>query len=108
MFRLTDQVQRRIWFEWSAEAFLPLPAPYANTSSYTAKTQMLSPPQPATPSVNWSDAFASAPSPVAGQSATGASGFEMAQQELTSSAVRVRIGLTKLHNPNARSSWVRL
>jgi protein arginine N-methyltransferase 5 len=99
---------RRVWYEWAAEVFLPLPAgpspgaspsrrgslaPGAGSSPSRSPASLLSP----SPSA-YTDAPDAWPTP-------GADGAHAAEGP----PVRmVKVGMTGLHNPGGRSSWIGL
>lgn len=92
MWRLTDNTKRRVWFEWAAQAYLPvstlggLSARGGGPGGAGARNSLTSPPTSATsgsfslggalsPTLAGSDAaFASAPSPHLGASMSGGGG----------------------------------
>ena len=102
VWRLTNQ--RQVWYEWYAEAFLPLPdtslrsiEPPSSQGEGSGTVQQLAEKAPS-PLIDAMDVptelFASA----SGGEDDGASG-----------AVRlVKVGQTTLHNPKGRSSWIGL
>jgi protein arginine N-methyltransferase 5 len=130
IFRLTDQSRKRIWFEWCAEAFLPIspsnialapsPPASANGFSINATAPVRSPLQgrgggawgggpiigsPMSEMSGSATAFGNAPSPLPssftdllGNGSTAGDGSER----------RIKIGMTRMHNPAGRSSWIGL
>ena len=129
MWRLTEH--RKVWYEWAAEAFLPVfhpavPPALQTTSSNRSSTL------PASPSSAWFNVDGagsvhmaspmSAPSPLIDaidnpflservgtpklgyRLSRGASGEDNAGSE----AGVVKVGQTTLHNPGGRSSWIGL
>lgn len=100
IWRLTDPVKRRIWFEWSAEAYLPvsgLPGSASISMNGTGSTSYLNP-RPMTPGTPaWGDAFASAPSPALNRNPNEPFSLEQQQQEAMSKQQRIKIGMTRLH-----------
>ena len=128
IYRVTDTAKRRVWFEWSAESFLPLrggqlahlaPSPSSASAAATpgAHSEILSPLQNANPAgrAGWTtplgEEFSSAPSPriVSGGSGVDPFGAAMGGAANGDAATaRVRIGVTRLHNPAGRSSSVSL
>ena len=79
MWRLTDK--QKVWYEWCAEAFLPVPGS--------------TPTRPSSPSLS--------------RVGLGIkSSLSIDSESVMSVASRVKIGQTTLHNPSGRSSWVGL
>ncbi|CAL1716513.1 unnamed protein product [Somion occarium] len=104
IWRLTNE--RHVWYEWHAEAFLPLPVLLDGELSQERRrkgTSSLS----ATPSIaasSLADAddtlFVSSPSRIM---------FEPLQEEPSGARFGlIKIGQTALHNPRGRSSWIGL
>ncbi|KAH8929689.1 PRMT5-domain-containing protein [Atractiella rhizophila] len=106
MFRLTER--RKVWFEWSAESFLPvdsfLPPPLdipaqmstASTAEYERGSSLLS--------NGRQEAFVNAaPSP-----ALSSGTMQSSQSRGTDSSHRIKIGQTVLHNPGGKISWIGL
>ena len=114
MWRLTSD--RQVWYEWYAEAFLPLPGtsvlpekPTASPDTDESGSVLLAP--LATPSIMHSplaDADDSTSAvPTSRKFSFG--GVDEPGSESTSSRIGlVKIGQTSLHNPRGRSSWIGL
>lgn len=129
IYRVTDTAKRRVWFEWSAESFLPIrggqlahlaPSPSTASAAATpgaAPSEVLSPVQNAQHPIGgrggWttpmSEEFSSAPSPrIVSGGSTAPDPFGAALGGAADATTRVRIGVTRLHNPAGRSSSVTL
>lgn len=137
MWRMTDNQKRKVWFEWSASAFLPAsslrftPSPPTSVlSSQHAPNRRTSGSStgPDTLSPRWDgsannrsapgggafspmvDAFQSAPSPHIGGAVDGRmQGIVEEPGEAEGwEEERILVGYTRLHNPQGRSSFVGL
>lgn len=123
MWRMTDGVRRKVWFEWSAEAYLSAStvlfatSPSPPSESFPGSTLS---PRPNTPlelrnrhisgaslPSPMVDAFASAPSPRLGRDRDSGrmQGMDSEYGE-DRKPVRIKIGASKLHNPSGRTSWI--
>ncbi|KZT07625.1 PRMT5-domain-containing protein [Laetiporus sulphureus 93-53] len=104
LWRLTDQ--RKVWYEWYAEAFLPVPGATSVRPTFTEEDRRLS-----NLSISSTPSLSSSPlidavdvsrleegSEILGEGGAG----EKAQIGL------IKIGQTSLHNPRGRSSWIGL
>jgi protein arginine N-methyltransferase 5 len=101
IWRLIDQRSRKVWYEWAAEAYLPVAAPASSSPGM--------PPNP-NPNANTHRPATSSTSPLmdAPFSPTNQQGFVLQQQQAQSEIGRVKIGQTDLHNPAGRHYWVGL
>jgi protein arginine N-methyltransferase 5 len=136
LFRLVDGTKRRVWFEWAADVYLPLPAHTmapspthassvnTTTSAATSNGALVSRRQRASSpmdsrstsqmSAHMSPVLDTAglpiPSPYIGNDSLSSTGFMMDLQRTHSmeGIIRLKIGQTRLHNPAGRSSWVGL
>ncbi|GAA5836114.1 hypothetical protein JCM9279_002199 [Rhodotorula babjevae] len=135
IWRLTDNTKRRVWFEWAAQAYLPLAAlgggpGGAGGRGPGGRSSMTSPPTSATsgsfslrgggalsPTLGGSEAaFASAPSPHLGASFGDGRMPGIAEENalLEGSVLggaaggRIKISQTRLHNPGGKTSWIGL
>jgi len=135
IWRLTDNTKRRVWFEWAAQAYLPLAALGGGPGSAGGRgpggrSSMTSPPTSATsgsfslrgggalsPTLGGSEAaFASAPSPHLGASFGDGRMPGIAEENtlLEGSVLggaaggRIKISQTRLHNPGGKTSWIGL
>ena len=101
MWRLTDQ--QRVWYEWYAEAFLPVMMPVMDWAVDRAPAGLsaISTPQLITPSPTI-DAL-DVP-PVVNKTEIPRTPNEASRTETR----LVKVGQTALHNPGGRSSWIRL
>ncbi|GAA98932.1 uncharacterized protein L969DRAFT_51195 [Mixia osmundae IAM 14324] len=106
IFRLTDATQRKVWYEWSAEAYLWLPAPSV-PSTEKANAATLSPVSSPTGSRNLltPDAFIHPPSPAV-------SSFNLQRSnslpDPSGILARIKIGSSGLHNPGGKVSSIAL
>ncbi|KZV62913.1 PRMT5-domain-containing protein [Peniophora sp. CONT] len=129
IWRLTEN--RKVWYEWAAEAFLPVfhPAvPPALPPSVSSRASAV-PPSPSSPWFNVDGAGSvhvssplNAPSPLidaidnpflSERVATPRSGHRLSrgvsgEDSAGSEAGVVKVGQTALHNPRGRSSWIGL
>ena len=102
MWRLTDQ--QRVWYEWYAEAFLPVMIPALDLtvdrppSSLTATSTPLVAPSPTI------DALDAPWPPVVNKTDTLRTPSDSSRMETR----LVKVGQTALHNPGGRSSWIKL
>ncbi|CED84658.1 Protein kinase inhibitor [Phaffia rhodozyma] len=107
VWRLTDSRSRKVWYEWHAEAFLPLTSPTALISSPSLAT----PGMPSTPGNGVRTPLAS-PMMDAAQLSGGL--FREGTESLTGGTDgsrgtgRIKIGQTSLLNPGGRSSYIGL
>ncbi|VDB88421.1 unnamed protein product [Peniophora sp. CBMAI 1063] len=111
MWRLTEH--RKVWYEWAAEAFLPVfhPAvPPPLPASVSSRASVI-PPSPSSAWFNVDDAIDNpflserVATPRSGHRLSrGLSGDDSAGTE----AGVVKVGQTILHNPGGRSSWIGL
>lgn len=118
MWRLTSD--RQVWYEWYAEAFLPLPG--TSVLSEKPKTShddeednallLASAPLPTPPIIHSPIADADDTSaPISEKFLLGvnAPALDESGSESTGSGIGlVKIGQTSLHNPRGRSSWIGL
>ena len=99
IWRLTNQ--RQIWYEWYAEAFLPLP-----------DTSLVSIDEPVSQGEGYGNLQQTAektPSPLIDALDVAAEQAEEDENGASASRIRlVKIGQTTLHNPKGRSSWIGL
>lgn len=119
MWRMTSS--DRVWYEWSAEAFLPLSMSGLELGTKGQQQQQQRPLSlDASSSVgsngtaaeqhNFSNALNTPRIPSvslgqpAGESSPGLQPSALPQASIT----RVKIGMTRLHNPGGRSSWIGL
>ncbi|CDU24585.1 related to protein arginine N-methyltransferase [Sporisorium scitamineum] len=118
MWRLTSS--DRVWYEWSAEAFLPL----SNSTLEAARQQQRPVSLDASSSIssngtaaevsNFSNALNTPRIPSVSlsqhpvESSAQATGGLQASAMPQTPATRVKIGMTRLHNPGGRSSWIGL
>ena len=100
MWRLTDQ--QRVWYEWYAEAFLPVMIPVLDLTADRMSRSLTPISTPIMPSPTI-DALDAPWPPVVNMSET--------LRTVDDSRVEtrlVKVGQTALHNPGGRSSWIRL
>jgi protein arginine N-methyltransferase 5 len=96
IWRLTDQ--RRVWYEWYAEAFLPVMIPVAASSAdgfFDAVTPVLTPLVAPSPMIDALDVPA-------------VERFGTPREASAAQGRLVKIGQTALHNPGGRGSWIGL
>jgi type II protein arginine methyltransferase len=101
MWRLTDQ--QRVWYEWYAEAFLPVMMPVMDWAIDRVPTSLsaISTPQLITPSPTI-DALDVPP-------VVNTTEIPRTPNESSRTETRlVKVGQTALHNPGGRSSWIKL
>jgi len=101
MWRLTDQ--QRVWYEWYAEAFLPVMMPVMDWAIDRVPTGLsaISTPQLITPSPTI-DALDVPP-------VVNTTEIPRTPNESSRTETRlVKVGQTALHNPGGRSSWIKL
>jgi len=100
MWRLTDQ--QRVWYEWYAEAFLPVMIPVLDLTVDRASTSLtaISTPIMQSPTI---DALDAPWPPVVNRTET----LRTADDSRTETRL-VKVGQTALHNPGGRSSWINL
>ncbi|OBZ72207.1 hypothetical protein A0H81_07794 [Grifola frondosa] len=93
MWRLTDQ--RKVWYEWYAEAFLPVPSASIRRPNWR---DSLSP-------ISASDSTVLLPpsTPIMVSSPL----LDVPPLSLSGNTL-IKIGQTALHNPGGRSSWIGL
>ncbi len=116
MWRLTNE--RQVWYEWYAEAFLPLPGtpvlpgkPKASPDTDESGSSLLLAPLATTPSIIHSplaDADDSVSAPTSEKFSFGGAPDESGSESTGSRIGLVKIGQTSLHNPRGRSSWIGL
>lgn len=114
MWRLTSD--RQVWYEWCAEAFLPLPGtsvlpekPKALANTEDDTSQLLAP--LTTPTIIHSplaDADDSTSAFTSEKISLGCPPDESGSEGAGSRIGLVKIGQTSLHNPGGRSSWIGL
>ena len=125
LWRMTDGLKRKVWFEWAAESYLSA----SSLIFFNPTTQSPSNLHPRSHSPfdnrprsvsnnigNQSpmvDAFASAPSPRMGQSADRRDSGRMQNiaeesTETSGNSARIKIGASKLHNGGGKHSYVGL
>ena len=112
LWRLTDA--RKIWYEWYAEAFLPVPS--SSVSSPIWKDSL----SPMSPSPDSSFLSPSASTPIQAMSPlldvphltlqvpSGSGPFGMAEDRQNEGVSLVKISQTALHNAGGKSSWIGL
>ncbi|BGP06595.1 hypothetical protein JCM10049v2_002419 [Rhodotorula toruloides] len=128
IWRLTDNTKKRVWFEWSAQAYLAIAAPLSGPNGGLGG---LASPTSATfstssgvgggragalsPVLGGSEAaFASAPSPMLGSNEGGRmsaileEGQGLEQGAAGAAVNRIKISQTRLHNPGGKTSWIGL
>lgn len=128
IWRLTDNTKKRVWFEWSAQAYLAITAPLSGPGGALGG---LASPTSATfstssgvgggragalsPVLGGSEAaFASAPSPMLGSNEGGRmsaileEGQGQEQGAAGATVNRIKISQTRLHNPGGKTSWIGL
>ena len=120
IFRLFDGTKRRVWFEWSAEVYLPLPA-HVTAASPTRPSAATASMHPG--SMNGSSHIASSgralraqagrsplASPFIGSDSVSSAGlvFDTLEGDNSDEIVRLKIGQSRLHNPSGRGHWVGL
>ena len=130
MWRLTEH--RKVWYEWSAEAFLPVFHPAASSPLPASVSSTRATTVPPSPSSQWFNVDGAgsvhvaspmnAPSPLidaidnpflSERVATPRSGHRLSRglsgdDSAGSEAGVVKVGQTGLHNPGGRSSWIGL
>jgi protein arginine N-methyltransferase 5 len=100
IWRLTDPRTRKVWYEWHAEAFLPLPAsamvqPPNGTARVASGTSYMSAP-------------GGQPSPMMDAQYSPNTQPRSSSIGMAAEGGRLKIGQTALHNPGGRSSWIGL
>lgn len=117
MWRLTSN--DRVWYEWSAEAFLPLSIGTLETAARTQQQRPVSLDASSSVGSNGTAAeqhnFSNAPhTPRIPSVSLPHQALDSTHAGLQASALpqtpitRVKIGMTRLHNPGGRSSWIGL
>lgn len=104
MWRMT--ASDRVWYEWSAEVFLPIP-----TAVDAAKQRPVS--LDASSSIGSTSTaadqhFANAPNTPRIPSLSLPNGPDALQPSPMQTSTRAKINMTRLHNPGGRSSWIGL
>jgi protein arginine N-methyltransferase 5 len=100
MWRLTDQ--QRVWYEWYAEAFLPVMIPVLD---WTVDRSSMSLASTSTPLIMPSPTIDALDVPPV----VNKTGIPRSSNESSRTETRlVKIGQTALHNPGGRSSWITL
>ena len=100
MWRLTDQ--QRVWYEWYAEAFLPVMIPVFDWTAdrgATSLTAVATPLITPSPTIDALDV-----PPIVNKTEIPRMPNESSRTETR----LVKIGQTALHNPGGRSSWIKL
>lgn len=100
MWRVADQ--QRVWYEWYAEAFLPVMIPVLDWTVDRAATSLSATPTPLvtpSPTIDALDV-----PPVVNRTEIPRTPNESSRTETR----LVKVGQTALHNPGGRSSWIRL
>ncbi|KAL7415886.1 PRMT5 arginine-N-methyltransferase-domain-containing protein [Mrakia frigida] len=111
IWRLTDSRSRKVWYEWHAEAFLPV----TQTNSNNSPSLNGAPQTPNPHRSGGSNISPPAPSPMMDAHNSGG-GFSYAQGDrdsgngfdLGAGGGRLKIGQTSLHNPYGRGSFIGL
>lgn len=96
IWRLTDQ--RRVWYEWYAEAFLPVMIPLPDRAAVDGLANIVA--SVTTPIM--------APSPIVDALDVSHVDILVPLKSSTAQGRLVKIGQTALHNPGGRSSWIGL
>jgi len=100
MWRLTDQ--QRVWYEWYAEAFLPVMIPVMDWTVDRAPGGLSPTPTPLitpSPTIDALDV-----PPIVNKTEIPRVPNESSRTETR----LVKVGQTALHNPGGRSSWIKL
>ena len=97
IWRLSDGIRRKVWYEWVAEAYLPTanPSSAGGAGASQPNSSGLSPNQPRTPALA---------SPMMDAPYSPAYPAQAAMGDIG----RIKIGQTSLHNAGGVSSWVGL
>lgn len=100
MWRVTDQ--QRVWYEWYAEAFLPVMIPVLDwtvdraSANLTAISTPLIAPSPTIDALDFPPIINKAEIP------------RISNESSRAETRLVKVGQTALHNPGGRSSWIKL
>ncbi|CCM04304.1 uncharacterized protein FIBRA_06475 [Fibroporia radiculosa] len=99
IWRLTNQ--RQVWYEWYAEAFLPVPGassvdPHASIADHRSSRQ------------STQSMLRLSPSPIADAVDDASDDGKMEDVSDKGNVGLIKIGQTTLHNPRGRSSWIGL
>ncbi|KZO90669.1 PRMT5-domain-containing protein [Calocera viscosa TUFC12733] len=104
LWRMTSR--QKVWYEWYAESFLPVPTP-----SFPSALEFITPQNtgaPNTPRHGSTPIRPPRPSPMLDASPTAEGHPPFLEIGGRGELSRVKIGQTKLHNPGGRSSWIGL
>ncbi|TBU32510.1 PRMT5-domain-containing protein [Dichomitus squalens] len=112
LWRLTDA--RKIWYEWYAEAFLPVPSSSVSSPIWKDSLSPMSP----SPDSSFLSPLVSTPIQVTSplldvphltlQVPSGGASFGMAEDRQKEGVSLVKISQTALHNAGGKSSWIGL
>ncbi|GBE88024.1 PRMT5-domain-containing protein [Sparassis latifolia] len=103
IWRLTNE--RQVWYEWYAEAFLPMPGT-SSAPRYSPMSDRLD--SESTPILSPSPLVDAVDIPVIVEEADEVKSTAGATGGSGSSVDLIKIGQTSLHNPRGRSSWIGL
>ena len=121
IFRLFDGTKRRVWFEWSAEVYLPLPSHVTAASPTRVSASAMSMHRGSMNGFSHSASSSSRvlrpqagrsplASPFIGSDSLSSAGLaaDLLEPDNLDEIVRVKVGQSRLHNPGGRGHWVGL